>query len=229
MFNNPFNEEDAASRNKRQQLDHLLRVKAPHERLILAGIGVVLLALGVWVLFGSVGRSVSLDGLLIEPGSRHAVVAAEPGHLMEFLVAPGDRVEPGDPIARQSVPELERETAALRRTRAAACVTGRCATGDLPDCRVPRRIGLVFGCCRSAKRAPPTAACIHSTIGPLLLSTFSLLTLGCRGRSGMGWGGILDALEAVSEGEPACSRSGSAGRAHGGTHRLRLAEPGPRR
>lgn len=114
MFNNPFLEEAAASRNKRQQLDHLLRVTAPHERIILVGIGLVLLALMAWVLFGSIIRGVTIDGILIEPGVRHEVVSTEPGHLVEFLVVPGDRVETGDPIARQSVPELEREIAALR-------------------------------------------------------------------------------------------------------------------
>ena len=41
MFNNPFLENAAASKNKRQQLDHLLRITAPHERFILAGIGPV--------------------------------------------------------------------------------------------------------------------------------------------------------------------------------------------
>ena len=114
MFNNPFLEEAAASRNKRQQLDHLLRVTAPHERIILVGIGLVLLALMAWVLFGSIIRGVTIDGILIEPGVHHEVVSTEPGHLVEFLVVPGDRVEAGDPIARQSVPELEREIAALR-------------------------------------------------------------------------------------------------------------------
>ena len=114
MFDNPFLEAAASSRNKRQQLDHLLRITAPHERFILAGIGLVVLALVVWALFGSIVRSVTIDGVLIEPGARHEVVSTEPGHLVEFLVVPGDRVEAGDPIARQSVPELERETAALR-------------------------------------------------------------------------------------------------------------------
>ena len=59
MFNNPFLEQAAASKNKRQQLDHLLRVTAPHERVILAGIGVALLALAAWALFGSVVRAVT--------------------------------------------------------------------------------------------------------------------------------------------------------------------------
>ena len=114
MFNNPFLEDAAASKNKRQQLDHLLRITAPHERFILGGIGLVVLALVAWALFGSIVRGVTIDGVLIEPGARHEMVSTEPGYLVEFLVVPGNRVEAGDPIARQSVPELERETAALR-------------------------------------------------------------------------------------------------------------------
>ena len=114
MFDNPFLEGAAGNRNKRQQLDHLLRITAPHERIILAGIGVILLALVAWALFGSIVRGVTIDGVLIEPGARHEIVSTEPGYLVEFLVVPGDRIEAGDPIARQSVPELEREAAALR-------------------------------------------------------------------------------------------------------------------
>lgn len=114
MFDNPFLEEAAGNRNKRQQLDHLLRITAPHERIILAGIGVVLLALVAWALFGSIVRSVTIDGVLIEPGPRHEMVSTEPGYLVEYLVVPGDHVEVGDPIARQSVPELDSETTGLR-------------------------------------------------------------------------------------------------------------------
>ena len=114
MFNSLFLDDAAASRNKRQQLDHLLRVAAPHERVILAGIGVALLALLVWLLFGTVVRSVTVDGVLLKPGVRHEVVSTEPGHLVKFLVTRGDWIEEGAPIARQTVPELEREIAALR-------------------------------------------------------------------------------------------------------------------
>ena len=115
MFNNPFSDKAlAASANRRQQLDHLLRVTAPHERIVLGAIAALLAGLGLWALLGSIERDISLDGVLIAPGTRHEVVAAEPGYLLELLVAPGERVEPGAPIARQSVPELVREEAALR-------------------------------------------------------------------------------------------------------------------
>ncbi|MYA29404.1 MAG: HlyD family efflux transporter periplasmic adaptor subunit [Nitrospira sp. SB0666_bin_27] len=114
MFGNPFLQESAGSRNKYQQLDHLLRVTAPHERMILAGIGLVMLALVAWMLFGSIVHSLTIDGVLFEPGVRHELVSSEPGYLEAFLVAPGDHVEVGDPIARQSVPDLDGETAAQR-------------------------------------------------------------------------------------------------------------------
>lgn len=113
MFNTVFLDDAIAKKNKRQQLDRLLRVTTPNERIILAGIGLVLLALLGWALFGNVTRSITLDGVLLKPGKRHKIVTTEPGYLAEYLVMPGDRVEAGKAIARQSVPELERETAAL--------------------------------------------------------------------------------------------------------------------
>ena len=117
MFHNPFREEAATSRNERQQLDRLLRITAPHERILLAGVGLALVGFLAWALFGSVVRTVSFDGVLIEPGTRHGVVSSEAGHLLEHLVAPGDRVAAGDPIARQSVPELDREMEILRERK----------------------------------------------------------------------------------------------------------------
>ena len=113
-----FPEESSASRNERQQLDHLLRISAPHERMVLTGVGLVLLAFAAWALFGSIVQGVSSEGLLIKPGARHEAAAVESGHLTEFLVTPGGRVEAGGPVARQSVPELEREIATLRKRMA---------------------------------------------------------------------------------------------------------------
>ena len=122
-FHSPFRDKAlAASANRRQDLDHLLRVTAPHERLVLAAVGVILAGLGAWVLFGSIVRDVTLDGFLIEPGTRHEVVAAEPGYLAEFLVEPGDRVEAGAGIARQRVPQPEREMELLVSPAAGAVV-----------------------------------------------------------------------------------------------------------
>ncbi len=105
----------AASRNKRRQYDALLTVAAPHERIIFIVTIVLMLVFLAWALFGRIEHGVTIDGVLIKPGSRHDVVSAEPGYLIEFFSFPGNYVKAGDPIARQSVPELAREVEALRR------------------------------------------------------------------------------------------------------------------
>lgn len=102
-FGNSFREQAMAASENRQQLDRLLRVTAPHERIVLAATGLLLAGLGVWVLFGGIDREITLQGVLLEPGQRYEVVATEPGYLVEYLVEPGDRVEPGTTIARQRI------------------------------------------------------------------------------------------------------------------------------
>ncbi len=108
-FGNSFREQAMAASKNRQQLDRLLRVTAPHERIVLAATGLLLAGLGIWVLFGSIDREITLQGVLLEPGERYEVVAMEPGYLVEYLVEPGDLVEAGAVIARQSVPSAGRE------------------------------------------------------------------------------------------------------------------------
>jgi len=135
LFNNPFREQAVAASANRQQLDRLLRVTAPHERIVLAAVGLILAGLGSWIVFGSIARDLSLEGALLAPGQRHEVVATEPGYFMEFLVEPGDRVEPGTAIARQSVPELAGETAVLRDRVARLELDVEQAAGDAGNTR----------------------------------------------------------------------------------------------
>ena len=62
MFNNPFREQAVAASADRQQLDRLLRVTAPHERIVLAAVGSTLVAtlvgVGAWVLCDNTLREV---------------------------------------------------------------------------------------------------------------------------------------------------------------------------
>ena len=113
-MNTPFRAEAAAHRNQRQQLDHLLRITSPHERIVLGGIGLVLLAFIGWALFGSIVRDITVDGLLVAPGKRYEVTASATGHVLEFFARPGDRIKAGDQIARQTVPEIEQRVIAMR-------------------------------------------------------------------------------------------------------------------
>lgn len=100
VFNNPFREEAAGNRNKRQQLDHLLRVTAPNERITLAGIGLVLLATAAWAFFGSMERSVTLDGLLLLSEARQEAVADDRERVVALVrLRNAEPIRPGMPAA----------------------------------------------------------------------------------------------------------------------------------
>ena len=71
MFNNPFGsfqDTVAAAKEEREQLDRLLTISTPRERLLVAAIAVALLILASWVLLGGVNRDIAVEGVLVEPG-----------------------------------------------------------------------------------------------------------------------------------------------------------------
>lgn len=71
MFDNifqSFHETVAQAKEEREQLDRLLTVSTPRERLLVAAVMLVLLVLGAWGFFGSVPRSLSVDGVMVTPG-----------------------------------------------------------------------------------------------------------------------------------------------------------------
>lgn len=71
MFNNPFDsfhDTVAQAKEERERLDRLLTISTPRERLLVAGVGLLLLILAVWLVFGNVARSVAVDGWLVETG-----------------------------------------------------------------------------------------------------------------------------------------------------------------
>ena len=71
MFNNPlesFHDMVAEAKEEREQLDRLLTISTPRERLLVAAIAVFLLVLSVWLLFGNIARSIAFSGTLVEQG-----------------------------------------------------------------------------------------------------------------------------------------------------------------
>ncbi len=71
MFNNPFGsfqDTVAEAKEEREQLDRLLTVSTPRERLLVLITASLLLVFAVWLFAGDVTRSVALDGFLVEPG-----------------------------------------------------------------------------------------------------------------------------------------------------------------
>ncbi len=70
MFNNPFDSFHntvAEAKEEREQLDRLLTISTPRERLLVMGIALLLCILVAWFFFGSVVRNLALDGMLVEP------------------------------------------------------------------------------------------------------------------------------------------------------------------
>ena len=85
MFNNPlesFHDMVAEAKEEREQLDRLLTISTPRERVLVAAIAVFLLILSAWLLFGNIARSIALNGTLIEQGE----TLPEDSRLVQALV-----------------------------------------------------------------------------------------------------------------------------------------------
>lgn len=69
MFNNPFSSFHntvAEAKKEREQLDRLLTISMPRERLLVVAVALVLCILAMWLFLGNVARSLALDGVLVE-------------------------------------------------------------------------------------------------------------------------------------------------------------------
>ncbi len=69
VFNNPFDSFHntvAEAKEEREQLDRLLTISTPRERLLVAAIALFLLILVGWLFFGNVSHSLAIKGVLVE-------------------------------------------------------------------------------------------------------------------------------------------------------------------
>ena len=167
-----FREEAFARRGQTEPLDGLLRVTAPHEWVIVAGLGIALLGLVAWGLFGSVERSLSSECVLAQPGERYTVISDITGNVIDVPVDVGDPVEVGQPIAFIKIPELS----PARGTRSRPALDSRSESRCGSRCPGPSPLGVAGvgvasgvrrGCCESVFRR---GRCVQSRTG----------TGGCR-------------------------------------------------
>ena len=100
FFNRLFRERALARRGRQEPLDDRLQVTAPHEWLLVIGLGAMFVALLVYLAVGSVERSLSYEAVVVLPGERFPVPAPVSGTLVETLAEVGDTVEAGRVIAR---------------------------------------------------------------------------------------------------------------------------------
>jgi multidrug efflux pump subunit AcrA (membrane-fusion protein) len=83
-----------------EQLDQLMQVTTPRGWLAMLGLGALLLAAIVWGVFGSVPTTVDGQGILIRGAGIQTVDVAKAGQVTKVLVAAGDAVEVGQPVAK---------------------------------------------------------------------------------------------------------------------------------
>lgn len=86
--------ESAIVRNAQPEpLDDIGRLTAPREWAVLACLGLALAALVAWGLFGSVERTLRLDGVLVLSGERHTLRAGVPGTVAEVVSGDAGRID----------------------------------------------------------------------------------------------------------------------------------------
>jgi HlyD family secretion protein len=94
-----------------EQLDQMVQVTDPKGWLALAGIGALLLAAIGWGIFGSIPTEAQGTGILLRQGGVSDLVSNAAGQVQEVLVAVGDVIEKGQPVARIQQDVLLRQIA----------------------------------------------------------------------------------------------------------------------
>ena len=106
--NRLFRREAMARKGRREPIDGLLRVTAPHEWLILIALVVAVGVFTAWGTFGEVERGLTVDCLLVYPGERYIIASDSSGNVAEVFVETGSMVNAGQPLARLRSSELDR-------------------------------------------------------------------------------------------------------------------------
>ena len=92
-----------------EQLDTLVFVTTPFGWISLLGIGLMLIAVFVWSIYGNIPTTASGGGILIKKGGVVSVNAPVSGQIANLFVSEGDRVTKGQVIGKMAQPKLEDE------------------------------------------------------------------------------------------------------------------------
>ncbi len=102
MFNNlfdSFQDTVAEAKEEREQLNRLLTISTPRERLLVAAVALLLIVLAAWLFFGSVPRTVAVDGVLVQSGESR-IEGKQSAHALVWIEADAAApVEAGMPAA----------------------------------------------------------------------------------------------------------------------------------
>ena len=102
MFNNPFDSFQntvAEAKEEREQLNRLLTISTPRERLLVAAVALLLIVLAAWLFLGNVTRTVAMDGILVQSGENR-IEGKRSVHVLVWVEADAKApVEAGMPAA----------------------------------------------------------------------------------------------------------------------------------
>ncbi|WP_019503874.1 NHLP bacteriocin system secretion protein [Pleurocapsa sp. PCC 7319] len=92
-----------------EKLDLLMRVVNPKSWLPLATLGSLILAAGIWSVYGKLPVTVEGRGVLIFPSKVVPLQAKSTGQLLELKIRPGDQVKKGEVIATIAQIDLRKQ------------------------------------------------------------------------------------------------------------------------
>jgi HlyD family secretion protein len=89
-----------------EQLDVVMEITPPRAWIALSAVGVLLVTVTVWGIFGSIPEKVTAQGILLRRGGVTDVPAPASGQVAEIAVVEGQEVAQGDLLVRIAQPEL---------------------------------------------------------------------------------------------------------------------------
>lgn len=92
---------------EQESVDGLLRVTAPHEWIIAAGLTTLLLACLAWGVLGRIELALQVDGVLAKAGERGVIVAPVSGRILDLPAKPGEVIPAGAVVASMEPAALE--------------------------------------------------------------------------------------------------------------------------
>lgn len=95
-----FRQEALAKLDSLEDLDRLFTVATARSWLVLAAVGILIVAALFWAAFGSMAVSVEVQGILLRGGRVIAATSPAAGRIEALLVGTGDKVVQGQPLAQ---------------------------------------------------------------------------------------------------------------------------------
>ena len=98
MFTNPFDSFHntvSEAKKEREQLDKLLTISTPRERFLVLAMTLVVIALALWLTLGSVNRTLSLTGTLVQPEASNQADSTRLRVVLQLNSAQLELLKPG--------------------------------------------------------------------------------------------------------------------------------------